>query len=129
MFPKIKQYALYIVIPAIAAVALFGTGASAQNYEWVKPGHYQFGQCGGIGGDVVFGNYKHYQKVQCLQTYGSSDKCYTAAKWIEQQMYEKRNDPAYNNCQTYWSNNLNSQLKMCRSVAQRAVSQCQSLAN
>lgn len=90
-------------------------------YEWVEPGYYEFGSCGGQGGDTVPGylNQKYYSKYECRQALDPR-KCYSQGL-----IYEKRfADDRVNSCGSW----LQQQVSQCQSFVQREARICDQLA-
>jgi len=110
-----------VVAGAFVAVQLStAPTASAQGLEWVAPGAYDFGNCGGLGGDSVPGlREQYYSKNVCLRAY-DTNKCDTQARWYERQHFERKE----NNCAAW----LRSELSNCRATVSSLRQRCYDLA-
>lgn len=113
--------AILTVAAALVSAAAAGSNAAAQGMEWVSPGVYDFGSCGGLGGDSVPGmRERYYRQSACLRAY-DPDRCDTQARWYRQQFFERKND----RCESW----LRSEAANCRATVRNLAQRCYDLAN
>jgi hypothetical protein len=102
--------AVLFVSLALVEVAIAG------DVQWVQPGVYTFGSCGGLGGDSVPGTVKrYYHQDECNREY-QARQCYVQATWYERQFAENH----VTKCGSW----LQTELRQCENDVQERSSQC-----
>ena len=101
--------------PLYLSLVLVGA-AIAGDAEWVQPGVYTFGSCGGLGEDSVPGIVKRYYHAgECRREY-QARQCFVQAKWYERQFAENH----VTNCGSW----LQTELAKCESDVNERSGQC-----
>ncbi len=117
----VKRCILPLTTLLILAASFSASGQSGGQYEWVQPPGYNFGHCGGQGGDSVpgYANQRYYSRYECHQALDPR-QCYSQGL-----IYQKRLVSSKSVGCDEW---LQDEVRACQDFIRQASRQCDQLA-
>lgn len=109
------------IVAAVCVIALTAGEPGHTQSAWVNPGYYEFGTCGGLGGDTVPGiiNQRQYSRSTCYQNYNPS-MCVAQANFYLRQYAENGGNPS---CESF----MRRQAASCEQDIRARRSDCDNL--